>query len=68
MHDCAQLAETPTGLIGQNAGQRGFTNAGRSEQNDRTESICFQQPPQQFAFAEDMLLPNKLVQVSRAHP
>ncbi len=57
------------GLVGDDHRQCGFTGAGRTSQDDgRKQTIGFYGAAQQFAWPQDLLLPDKLIQGARAHP
>ena len=64
----AQLAEVAAGGPGQQAGERGLAGAGRAVEDHRTEAVGRQQPAEQFAFAQEVLLSDELVQRPRPHP
>ena len=66
--DRADLAEVASRGAGQQPGERGLARAGRAVEDHRPEPIGRQQPPQQFALAEEMLLADELVERSRPHP
>ena len=55
-------------LLRDDVRQRGLAGAGRAVEDQRAEPIGLQHAPQQLAFAEEMLLPDKLLERARPHP
>src|SRR5437764_7559302 len=53
--------------LGNDAGQRGFSAAGRSREYHRWQTICFDCAPQKFAGPENVLLTDKFLQRARTH-
>ena len=66
--DGADLMKMALRGAGQEACERGFARAGRAVEDDRPEPIGRQQSPQQFPFAEKVLLPDELIERPRPHP
>ena len=58
--DRAELAEAAVGFLGQQAGERRLAGARRAVEDHRAKPPRLQHPPQQFAFAEEMLLADEL--------
>ena len=63
----AELPEAAIGFLGQQPGESRFANARRTVEDDRAKSPCLQHSPQQFAFAEKMLLADELGERSGPH-
>ena len=60
--------EMGLGLVGDDLGQGGLAGAGRPPQDDgREQPVGLDGAPQQLAGADDLLLPDELVQRARAH-
>ena len=56
------------GGVGDHPGDGGLAGSGRSVKDDGAEKpVCFNGSPEQGAFADDMLLPNDIVQCLWAH-
>ena len=49
-------------------GQRGFPRPRRPIENHRQQPVGLKHPPQQFARAQEMFLPDKFLQRPRPHP
>ena len=64
----AELPELAVALRGQQAGQRRLARARRAVEDHRAQPIGLQQPPQQLALAQEMLLADELVERRRPHP
>ena len=66
--DRRKLLKMAAAFAGQQPGERGLARAGRTVKNHRAQPIGLQQPPQQFPFAQKMLLADELVERKRPHP
>ena len=64
----ADLLEMAAALAGQQPGERRLAGARRTVEDHRAEPIGRQQPPQQLALAEKVLLADELVELRRPHP
>jgi hypothetical protein len=66
---CGERLKMGLGAIGNDLGQGGLAGTGWAPQDDRREQpVRFDSTSQQFSRADDMFLPDKFVQRSRAHP
>ena len=63
-----QVAEIAFRVLGDEFGQRRFPGSRRAVEDDGSEPVGFDQPPQQFAFGEEMLLADEFGQRLRPHP
>ena len=66
--DRAEGDEPRAGHARDDAGQRGLAGAGGPPEDDRLQPIALDRPPQRPAGAEEILLPDELVERLRAHP
>ena len=66
--DGAELAEAAVGFLGQQAGERRLAGARRAVEDHRAQPLGLQHPPQQLAFAEEVLLADELGERRRPHP
>ena len=66
--DRAELAEAAVGFVGQQPGERRLAGARRTVEDHRAQPARLQHPPQQLAFAQKMLLADKLGERRRPHP
>ncbi len=62
-----ELLEMASRVLRDHLGQCGLSRAGRAEKDCRGTPVRFQHTPQQFAWAEKMLLADKLLQCPRPH-
>ena len=65
--DAAGAYKTTVRDAGDNLGQRGFAGARRTEKDQVGEAVGLNHPAQQFPGAEQMILPENLLQPFRAH-
>jgi len=66
--DRVELDERAAGSVGNDGGQRGFARARRAKEDGALEPVGQNGAAKQLALAHDMLLSDKLVQRTRAHP
>ncbi len=66
--DPAQPLEMALGGIGDDGGQGGLPGAGRAEKDHRLDAIRLNQAAEQAPGSQQVLLPDDVVEVSRAHP
>jgi hypothetical protein len=66
--DRVQLAEPAARVAGDDVGQGRLAAAGRAVKDDRAQSIRLEQPAQQLAGAEKVLLAGEFVECSGPHP
>ena len=67
VQDGTQLFEVPPGFPGKELGKGRFACAGRAEQNDGPQPVGVNQSAEQFSRREEVLLSDKLAEVSRSH-
>ena len=60
--------EASVGCFGNHFGQCSFSASGRAIEDNAAEAVGLDGASQQFAFAENMLLPDDFIQGLRAHP
>ena len=66
--DRVERLEAALGVVGDDVRERGLAAAGRAVEDQRVEAIGQEHPAEQLAGAEEVLLPDELVERSRPHP
>ena len=67
-HDRRQRGEWRVDLLGEESGQRRLAGTRRTPQHHRRQVAALDHPPQRAALADEVLLPDELVERARPHP